>query len=199
MSIWKTFFLKFKSATKTLKKYLTNHINSTKLAFFPMKILVSLATSSVKIMNFSIGKIDMSMSFKYSSFCFFTTIKLCTSMKRQPIFNKLTWQEVFNCQYMQPTQIRKELFLQSTCRHLFYYGGLLISLCLQVLQCRHFPSQETWMLKQFVICQCRIILKYAMCFTYCILCGFFYFSVIILFLDEVLSEFYIVSHQETCG
>ena len=64
MSIWKTFFLKFRSATKTLKKYLTNHINLIKFAFFPMKIFVGKATSSVKIMNFSIGEIDMSMSFK---------------------------------------------------------------------------------------------------------------------------------------
>ena len=55
MSIGKMFFLKFKSAAKTLKKYLTNHINLTKFAFFPMKIFVSLATSSVKIMNFSFG------------------------------------------------------------------------------------------------------------------------------------------------
>ena len=31
----KHFFLKFKSAAKTLKKYLTNHINLTKFAFFP--------------------------------------------------------------------------------------------------------------------------------------------------------------------
>ena len=46
-------------------------------------------------------------------------------MKRQPIFNKLILQGVFNCHYMQPTQIRIELFLRSTCRHLFYYGGLL--------------------------------------------------------------------------
>ena len=35
------------------------------------------------------------------------------------------WQEVFNCHYMQPTQFRKELFLRSTCRRLFYYGGFL--------------------------------------------------------------------------
>ena len=50
----KHFFLKFKSAAKTLKKYVTNHINLTKFAFFPMKIFVSLATSSVKIMDFQI-------------------------------------------------------------------------------------------------------------------------------------------------
>ena len=43
----KHFFPKFKSAAKPLKKYLTNHINFTKFAFFPMKIFVSLATSSV--------------------------------------------------------------------------------------------------------------------------------------------------------
>ena len=46
------------------EKYLTNDINLTKFAFFLMKIFVSKATSSVKIMNFSIGDIDMSMSFK---------------------------------------------------------------------------------------------------------------------------------------
>ena len=57
-------FSQIKSATKTLKKYLTNHINLTKFAFFPMKIFVGKATSSVKIMNFSIGEIDMPMSFK---------------------------------------------------------------------------------------------------------------------------------------
>ena len=57
-------FFKFKSTAKTLTKYLTNHINLTKFAFFPMKIFVSKATSSVKIMNFSVGEIDMSMFFK---------------------------------------------------------------------------------------------------------------------------------------
>ena len=30
---------------------------------------------------------------------------------------------------MQPTQIRKELFLRSKCRHLFYYGGLIFPAC----------------------------------------------------------------------
>ena len=48
-------------------------------------------------------------------------------MKRQPIFTKLMLQEVFNCHYMQPTQIHKELCLRSTCRHLFYYGGLRLA------------------------------------------------------------------------
>ena len=90
-----------------------------------MKIFVGKATSSVKIMNFSIGEIDMSMSFKLQKFLYLlTTIKLYTSMKRQPIFNKLILQDVFNCHYMQPMQIRIELFLRSTCRHLFYYGEL---------------------------------------------------------------------------
>ena len=90
-----------------------------------MKFFVGKATSSVKIMKFSIGDIDMSMSFKLQKFLYLlTTIKLYTSMKRQPIFNKLILQDVFNCHYMQPTQIRIELFLRTTCRHLFYYGGL---------------------------------------------------------------------------
>ena len=43
---------------------MTKHINLTKFAFCPMKISVSEATSCVRIMNFSIGEIDMSMSFK---------------------------------------------------------------------------------------------------------------------------------------
>ena len=123
MSIRKTFFLKFKSAAKTLKKYLTSRINLTKFAFFPVKIFVCKATSSVKIRNFSIHEIDMSMSFKLQQFLSLFTIKLYTSIKRQSIFNKLMLQEIFNCHYMQPTQIRKELFLRSTCRHLFYYGA----------------------------------------------------------------------------
>ena len=63
-------FCRIESAAKIFKKYLTNHKNFTKFAFFPMKIFVSLVTLFVKIMNFSIGKMDMSMSFKYSSFCF---------------------------------------------------------------------------------------------------------------------------------
>ena len=64
MSIFKTFFFKLKSVANTLKKYLATHINLIEFAFFPMKIFVSKATFSVKIMNFSIGEIDMSMSFK---------------------------------------------------------------------------------------------------------------------------------------
>ena len=63
MSIQKHFF-QIKIGSKNIKIYLTNHINLTKFAFFPMKIYVSKATSSVKIMNFSFGKIDMSMTFK---------------------------------------------------------------------------------------------------------------------------------------
>ena len=64
MSIRKTLFLKLKLAAKALKKYLTNHVSLIKFAFLPMKIFVSKATLSVKIMNFSIGDIDMSMPFK---------------------------------------------------------------------------------------------------------------------------------------
>ena len=33
-------------------------------------------------------------------------------MKRQPIFYKMMRQVSFNCHYMQPTQIRKELFFK---------------------------------------------------------------------------------------
>ena len=92
-----------------------------------MKFFVGKATSSVKIMKFSIGNIDMSMSFKLQNFLYLlTTIKLYASIKRQPIFNKLILQDVFNCHYMQPTQIRIQLFLRTTCRHLFYYGGFPI-------------------------------------------------------------------------
>ena len=47
-------------------------------------------------------------------------------MKRQSIVNKLI--DVTGCfqqsHYMPPAQIRKEQFFRSTCRHLFYYGGL---------------------------------------------------------------------------
>ena len=93
----KNIFFKFRSVAKTLKRYLANHINLTKFAFFRIKIYFSKATSSIKIMNFSIGEIDMSMSFKLHQFLFlFTTIKLYTSMKRQPIFNKLMLQEVLS-------------------------------------------------------------------------------------------------------
>ena len=42
MSILKTFFLKFKSAAKTLKKYLTSHINLTEFAIFPEFAIFSL-------------------------------------------------------------------------------------------------------------------------------------------------------------
>ena len=45
-------------------------MNLTKLAFFPMKILVSKDASFVKNMYFSIGKIDMSMSFKLQCIVF---------------------------------------------------------------------------------------------------------------------------------
>ena len=48
MSILKTFFFQIKIGSKNIKIYLTNHINLTKFAFFPMKIYVSKATSSVK-------------------------------------------------------------------------------------------------------------------------------------------------------
>ena len=57
-------------------------------------------------------------------FVFAYNNKALYRVKRQPIFNKLILQDVFNCHYMQPTQIRIELLLRSTCRHLFYYGGL---------------------------------------------------------------------------
>ena len=56
-------FFQIKIGSKNIEKYLTNHINLTKFALFPMKIFVSKATS-VKIMNFYFGKIDMLMSFK---------------------------------------------------------------------------------------------------------------------------------------
>ena len=145
MSILKTFFRKFKLATKTL----TNNINLTKFAFFPMKIFVCKVTSSAKIMNFSTGEIDKSMSFKLQQFLFlFATKKLYMSMKRQPIFHKLMLQKVFNCHYMQATQIREKLFLQSTCRHLFYYGALhapplVSSLCVRIRSNREDIIQGT--------------------------------------------------------
>ena len=40
-------FFQIKIGSKNIKIYLTNHINLTKFAFFPMKIYVSKATSSI--------------------------------------------------------------------------------------------------------------------------------------------------------
>ena len=58
---YKKIFFKFKAVATRLKKCLANHM---KIQFF------SKATSCVKIMRFSIGKIDMSMSFKLHAVVF---------------------------------------------------------------------------------------------------------------------------------
>ena len=91
MSILTTCFLIFKSAAKTLKQYLANHINLNRFAFLPMKIFVSKASSSVKIINFSIGEIDMSKSFNQITIVFIyvqnNKAVAYMSMKRQPLFN----------------------------------------------------------------------------------------------------------------
>ena len=63
MSILKTFFFKFESVPTTLK-YLADHINLTKFAFFPMKIFCSQSNVLCQNYELSIDEIDMSMSFK---------------------------------------------------------------------------------------------------------------------------------------
>ena len=59
MSILSTFFPNLNRQQKLEKNTLANHINSTKFAFFPMKIFVSKATSSVKIFYWRNRHVDL--------------------------------------------------------------------------------------------------------------------------------------------
>ena len=62
-------------------------------------------------------------------------------MKRQPIFNRLMWQEIFNCHYMQPTQIRTEQFSISMPPFFLLWWSLYF-FCYQYLNILVYSQQE---------------------------------------------------------
>ena len=121
----KNFFLKFKSAAKTLKKIFSEPCKFNQICLLSHENFCW--QSNVLHQNYELfcWRNRHVNVFQIAVVLFrFTTTKQYTSMKRQLIFNKLMRQEVFNSHYMQPMQIRKEVFLRCTCRHPVYYSGL---------------------------------------------------------------------------